>query len=307
MAGLSILSARTASVLCRRWYHIACAIIALAVFPTTGHANDWFFHENQVAYKLYQEGQLQRSLAHWDHSSKGSFGRGVVLMRLGRMYDAEQAFRLCLHLMPQINIAGAIGGPVVHKGFLASIWYNLGNTLYAQHELKQAAAAWRKALDFEPEHAKARHNLNIVNRLLGRPTEDENNPLGLAGKNKLDRKDKQKGGGSGKGGKPKQQPEKQGGGAQHGHGKQVAKAGQRHGQGAGKEKQQGSHGKGSQAGKEHGKNNTGKTSGTPGEDINVLQTKNELRMVQEGVNIFMRHRLNAKHGHVESPYRGPAW
>ncbi len=300
MAGMSFVPIRA-------WRHVACVFAALALFPTIGHARDWFYHDNMIAYTLYHDGQYKRSLAHWDRTSNGSFGRGVALMHLGRMYDAEQAFRLCLHLMPQVNVLGAIGGPVVHKGFLASIWYNLGNTLYAQHKLKQAAAAWRKALDYQPGHTKARHNLEVVNRLLGKSVESEDNPLGLGGKHQPAGPGKGQGSGSGKGSKPKQPSGKQGGGKHQGGGKQQAKSGERHRQGTGKDKQQGGQGRGSHAPNGQQKNQTGKGRGAPAKDISVLQTENELRMVQEGVNVFMRHRLNEKHGRVGPPYRGPAW
>jgi tetratricopeptide (TPR) repeat protein len=307
MAGLSISPVRASAPPLRRWHRIACAIAALMVLPAIGHAEGWFYRDNQTAYKLYSEGQTQQSLAHWDQSSEGSFGRGAALMQLGRMHDAEQAFRLCLQLMPRINAAGVIGGPTVHKGFLASIWYNLGNTLYAQDELKEAAAAWRNALDYQPDHAKARHNLDVVNRLLGKQGEDEDNPAGLTGKTKLGRQGNAQGNAGGKGSPPKQPPQKQESGPQHEGSKQVAKAGEKHRPGTGKDKQQGSQGKGSQAANGHGKNEPGKTTGLQGKDVSVLQTENELRMVQEGVGVFMRHRLGAKHGQLESPYRGPAW
>jgi len=290
---------------------ILWAIVALLGFVQPADAAGWFYRDNQVAYKLYLAGDLQHSLEHWDRSAQGSFGRGTALMALGRMPEAEQSFRRCLALMPaQKRATGSVEGPPGNPAFVASIWYNLGNTLYVQDKLTEAAAAWRKALDYQPEHAKARHNLKIVNRLLGKPSEDEDNPSALAGKNRLNQKGMAQSPAAGKNQPAGKPPAKQQNGEQKkGKGKQMAKkAGGRHHQGSDKDKPQDGQGMQASAAKGHGKNQPGKGKGVPQEEsVSVIQANNELRLVEEGVGAFMRHRLNPKHARTEAPYRGPAW
>ncbi len=115
----------------------------------------WFVPENRIAWEAWRDGDDAVSLKHWDHSSKGIFGRATVLMRTGHLREAVRGFRRAL--------AGAVGAK---PAYIASIWYNLGNGLYAEGALRQAQQAWHEALRYNPGHTKAAHNLAIVRDLL---------------------------------------------------------------------------------------------------------------------------------------------
>ncbi len=124
----------------------------------------WFVPENRIAWQAWHNGDDTVSLKHWDRSSKGIFGRATVLLRMGHPREAARDFRQAL--------AGAVGlGPA----YIASIWYNLGNSLYAEGALRQARRAWCQALRYNPGHAKAAHNLAIVGGLLKRRHERPRN------------------------------------------------------------------------------------------------------------------------------------
>jgi len=124
----------------------------------------WFVPENRIAWQAWRNGDDTLSLKHWDHSSEGMFGRATVLLSMGHPRGAARDFRQAL--------AGAVGlGPA----YIASIWYNLGNSLYAEGALQQARQAWHQALRYNPAHTKAAHNLAIVGDLLkGRRSRSQN-------------------------------------------------------------------------------------------------------------------------------------
>jgi len=148
---LSVIS-RQLSVGSFQWVVILiCMILCHSFVAEAG----WFVPENRIAWQAWYEGNETVSLLHWDDSSKGMFGRATVLMRMGRLREAERGFRQAL--------ADAAG---LEPAYIASIWYNLGNCLYAEGALKQARQAWRQTLQYNPEHSKAAHNLTIVGNLL---------------------------------------------------------------------------------------------------------------------------------------------
>ena len=115
----------------------------------------WFVPENRIAWQAWHDGNDTISLEHWDHSSKGMFSRATVLMRMGRLREAERGFRQAL------EDAGGL-----EPAYIASVWYNLGNCLYQEGALKQAREAWHQALQYNPKHVKAAHNLAVVEGLL---------------------------------------------------------------------------------------------------------------------------------------------
>lgn len=153
-------------------------LVLLLAWPGAADAG-WFVRNNQIAYQLSRQGHDHQALAYWDGSAKGWYGRGTVLLHLGRLQEAEHAFRQSLALAPhKTGFSDNLAMPLVSRpGFMASVWYNLGNALYAQGELVQARQAWLAALRHQPGHAKARHNLEIVNRLLNERQRQEQQQL----------------------------------------------------------------------------------------------------------------------------------
>lgn len=280
-------------------------LASLLFYPVDARAG-WFYRDNQTAYRMYQDGREHQALAYWDKSAQGWFGRGAALMRLEEMHKAEAAFRRSLALMPQIETTYTEASPVGDPAFVASVWYNLGNCLYAQGELLPASEAWRSALNYEPGHAKARHNLAIVNRLLGKGEEPpEEQPLGLTRH--------AKGGGHGvaqsaaadqsPGAKAKPQASKQRVPRMEHRSKSNADRKASNGQ----QKQEGDRSSRTASAKgSQGKGKPGKGDAPRAEGVSARQTENELRLVQEGVSVFLRHRLSQKE-HGASVYRGPAW
>jgi len=157
---LSVIS-RQFSVGSFQWSVILiCMILCHSFVAEAG----WFVPENRIAWQAWHDGNETASLKHWDDSSKGMFGRATVLMRMGHLREAERGFRQALD---------AAGG--LEPVYIASIWYNLGNCLYAEGALKQAGQAWHQALQYNPEHSKAAHNLAIVGDLLQSKREQSKN------------------------------------------------------------------------------------------------------------------------------------
>lgn len=313
MAGLMALrgmAERSSGV--RRYLMLHLLLGMLLLMPSLVHAQEsWFYRDNQIAYRMYQAGQYRQALAHWDKSAQGWFGRGSVLMKMGRMHEAEQAFRRSLALMPEIEAAGSLEGPPGDDaGFIASIWYNLGNCLYAQEALRPASKAWRSALNYEPEHAKARHNLEIVERLLGKAEEPEETLQGLTQKAKEggERGSSARSETSGQDAHAKKQQKQE---ASIPHDRERKKQARSENGGSGRDgKQQGGGQDASRftAANSHGRNSNEAGKGAPPhtEGISAQQAEHELRLVEEGVSVFLRHRLNEK-GHGSPAYRGPAW
>jgi len=124
----------------------------------------WFVPENRIAWQAWQRGDDAASLQHWDYSSKGIFGRATVLLKMGRLREAERGFRQALNAAAGLKPA-----------YIASIWYNLGNCLYREGALQPARQAWRQALQYQPGHVKAAHNLALLEGLLKRRRKHEPN------------------------------------------------------------------------------------------------------------------------------------
>ncbi len=277
----------------------------------------WFLRDNQLAWRSWQAGDFKRSLAYWDMSSKGLFGRGTALMRLQRWREAEQNLRQALEM-----------ASTRQPDDMASIWYNLGNSLYAQDKFSQARMAWREALKYNPAHAKAQHNLEVVNRLLLQrraketPAAKEGDAHERQGRDRAghtferipkrnksqDQKKRlrslpfhipspgngssQTGGQAQAGDKPARSED-----SAHtpgGRGRQRKQARAVPGQGAP-----------AKAGGDKGRALHHGGQRRQGKGISSGQAARELGMVDEGVDIFLRHRLSATRG-IFTP-RGPTW
>ncbi|HKJ82487.1 MAG TPA: tetratricopeptide repeat protein [Mariprofundaceae bacterium] len=293
----------------RRLLTVLSGLLLLAGLPVTAQAG-WFYRDNQVAYQLYEKGENRQALDHWDESAQGQFGKGVVLMRMGRMHEAEEAFRTSLELMPhQMKASGDVAGSPDDPGFLASIWYNLGNCLYGQGELRPASKAWRTALNYLPDHAKARHNLKVVKRLLGKEVADDEQtpPAGLTRKQRRGPHEGQQPSASDDG-KKRTQKQASTTAPHHGDkGKRMASNAEH--KTAGKKSQKQGGGSRSMAARhparpKHAADN--KAHPSQAGTMSARQAEHELHLVKEGVGVFLRHRLNRKSPRAEA-YGGPAW
>ena len=133
-------------------------MIALVIILCCGSGQadaGWFVPENRIAWQAWQRGDDAGSLQHWDQSSKGVYGRATVLLGMGRLREAERGFRQALDLAAGLK-----------PDYIASIWYNLGNCLYREGALQQAREAWHQALSYDAGHAKAAHNLALLDAFL---------------------------------------------------------------------------------------------------------------------------------------------
>jgi hypothetical protein len=309
----------------RRLFAMQVLVLLLA-WPGVADAG-WFVSNNQVAYQLSRRGHDHQALHYWDGSATGWYGRGTALLHLGRLRQAEHAFRQSLALAPhKTGFSDNLAMPLVSRpGFMASVWYNLGNALYAQGKLVQARQAWLAAVRYQPGHAKARHNLEIVNRLLNERQRQERQQLaGLTAA-------KQK--------KPGQGGKQASGGAQHRKQqamhhlpfqlpnlsrKSDASQGSKGGKKTGNahitsmaERQMLQHPTSPQTHRTAGhrtrasmpKAGGGHRGVRPehGKRMSSRQAVKELRMVEDGVSLFLRHRLGGKSSQSATPPGGDAW
>ena len=195
------------------WLAVISLISLLLCWSYPAHAG-WFVPENRIAWQAWRNGDDTASLEHWDHSSKGMFGRATVLMRMGHLREAEQDFRQAL---------ADAGG--LEPVYIASIWYNLGNCLYRERYLKQALEAWHQALQYNPGHVKAAHNLAVAGDLLKRRRERMNSMSRTAQKGKSGKRmyggNRQNANGNSASGKARQARKSKHDGEHHGDGGNV--------------------------------------------------------------------------------------
>lgn len=308
----------------------AVLLVPLLTWSTPARAG-WFVRDNQIAYQLSRQGHDRQSLDHWDDSAEGLYGKGTALMHLGRMREAERAFRQSLAVAPhKTGFSDDLEMPQGQRpGFMASLWYNLGNTLYAQGELAEARQAWLKALHFQPGHAKASHNLEIVDRVLGQRARNEQQPLAsLSGAQRKQAGKNKKSPAHGSPPQPQQRTAQHGllplhrtGGSEQA-GPSGAPGPGKHGGGAGTSRlASGKQGR-QVAMRRHAHRLTAHPGATPaagkgggrsrpsragGRGISPEQASRELGMVNEGVSVFLRHRLREKSSQSVSGAGGKPW
>ena len=117
--------------------------------------------------------------------------RGVALAQLGKLHDAEQAYRQVIALRPDHPEAYSNLGEVLRclgrlddadkavryaialQPQFADAFSNLGNTLRERGSLDQAEAAYREAIALRPGFPEAHNNLGTVLVDLGRPQDAE--------------------------------------------------------------------------------------------------------------------------------------
>lgn len=115
-------------------------------------------HRNLGHIALRFEADAARALAHYDRALEiggdslplVDLARGVALRTLGRPHEAEIAYRRALAADPA----------------LAEAWYNLGNLLMDQGQMAEAAAAFRRTVELDPEAELAKRALGIIEHIV---------------------------------------------------------------------------------------------------------------------------------------------
>ncbi len=118
----------------------------------------------QLALRSYESGDLEQALALQSLLTSTAsanaidhYNLGVLLSKLGRKGEAEQAYRKAIEADPE------------H----AAAWSNLGNVLDDLGRKDEARQAYREAIGADPEFANAWSNLGVLLDELGRKDEAE--------------------------------------------------------------------------------------------------------------------------------------
>ena len=137
----------------------AAAAMAVALIASQAHAGEW----TRAPEPTTSAGVQRWRAGHYDEAlqafarakAKGAdaatiaYDRGTALYKLGRLQDARR----------ELETASRGGGHVA-----AEASYALGDTLAKAGDTNGAMAAYRRALELEPQHADARHNLEVLLR-----------------------------------------------------------------------------------------------------------------------------------------------
>jgi tetratricopeptide (TPR) repeat protein len=102
-------------------------------------------------------GGYAMALARGGDDARLRYNIGIAEAAVGRLAEAEAAFRSAARLDPTLPEA----------------FVNLGIVLHRQDRVSEAATAYERALTLEPTHASAHHNLSIALAELGRGAESE--------------------------------------------------------------------------------------------------------------------------------------
>ena len=108
---------------------------------------DWFLRPDQQGYKNLQEGDTQQAIENFQDPN----WRAIALHRAGKHAAASDSF----------------------AGEDALAYYNRCTVLAHAGSLQAAQAACQQALKLAPDHEDARHNLDIIERLLQQQQQDE--------------------------------------------------------------------------------------------------------------------------------------
>lgn len=121
--------------------------------------SDYHFLHARLAFQRKDYGALlartDRALDYGPYEHQAHLLRGEALLKLGRVEEAEDAYRRVLDYHP--HFANAYNG--------------LGYVAYTQGNLTEAARLYEKAIDLVPKHLHAIYNLGIVRQDQGRKDE----------------------------------------------------------------------------------------------------------------------------------------
>jgi protein O-GlcNAc transferase len=146
------------------------------------------------AVRLEEEGQNERALAIWRQlaemkPTRNAFLRlGSITKKLGRIDDAEHAFRRALEIDARSALAlRLLGSLAMHRGAYETavdylkraseidedpgIFSILGVALRNTGNAREAEEAYRTAIRMDPNYEEAHYNLGVLLRLSDRPSE----------------------------------------------------------------------------------------------------------------------------------------
>ncbi|OJW50256.1 MAG: hypothetical protein BGO67_02715 [Alphaproteobacteria bacterium 41-28] len=106
---------------------------------------DFFKNNQQLGKEALERGDYDIATQKF----KDPYRQGVAHYKAGNFAEAEKLFRQSVRLEVATEAT-----------------YNLGNALAKQRKLEEAMSAYEKVLEKSPNHTKAKHNLEIVKKLL---------------------------------------------------------------------------------------------------------------------------------------------
>jgi tetratricopeptide (TPR) repeat protein len=92
------------------------------------------------------------------------YSLGRTQLEQGKLRESYQTLTQLTRLVPSYQDAPAMLRQARER--LVQQYYNQGLRLYREEKLEEAIAAWRAALELDPEHANARRNLEQAERVL---------------------------------------------------------------------------------------------------------------------------------------------
>ena len=151
-------------------YPLESVLILALVIPLCGFK---FLSElqNEKANALYKKGQVGKAKAEYARALKTNPSSPQISYNLGNVFFREDNFKAS-----QATYQKAAGTPAGKESdplFQAKAYYNLGNSLYWQQDLPNAAEAYKKSLRLNPKDPDAKYNLELVLKQLEKEKKDD--------------------------------------------------------------------------------------------------------------------------------------
>ena len=131
----------------RRGYVLSMVLIFLIPFfkLEASPVSNYFKNSEELGKEALEEGYYETA----GHTFKDCYRAGVAYYKGGFFAEAEEMFRSSLR--EEVSLQAT---------------YNLGNSLAKQEKFKEAIAAYEDVLKKDPEHIKAKENLELVKNMM---------------------------------------------------------------------------------------------------------------------------------------------
>lgn len=139
----------------RRGFVFPILLFSLGLSIQQAHAlelQNYFKNSQQIGKEAFERGEYDIATQKFTDP----YRQGVAQYKAGNFAEAENLFRQSAR--PEIANEAA---------------YNLGNALAKQRKLEEAVAAYEKVLEKNPNNTKAKHNLEIVKKLLEKEKQEK--------------------------------------------------------------------------------------------------------------------------------------